>query len=693
MKKKYKSLLAFLLALMLIISTFPVAFAAKTEVEQISYFAVSTRDGSADPSALGTVQWWKSDVDGKYYMFLPSKTDLSSVKVWFTALGDVECNGVKLENGTETSVFAKGGEVTLFSGGKNYSVVFITNSKLPTMFINTPEGGLDRIHADKDHKETGCTMLAVNEKGKIDYNSTLDTMKGRGNSTWNRPKKPYNIKLDSKAKLFGMEKAKSWCLLADYQDKTLMRNKIVLGLGADIGMKETPDCRSIDLYINGEYYGVYLITEKVQINKNRVDIYDLEEATEECNSDIDFSTLKPQGFTGVCSGYMEGTQRWYDIPNNPTDITGGYLLELEIGKRYANEPSGFVTNNSQRVVVKAPEFVSKDQVEYISGYWQEMEDALCSDDGYNSLGKHYSEYIDLVSYARQYLIQEWSSNWDAGLTSNYFYKDLNDKIHAGPIWDFDTTLLNYAGRDGVDLTDPTNLHAKSRNLFYNSLIGSNTVKSFPNIYALGFKHKDFVETVESENKNNFIPAAWNIINKKVDKYADSIENAAVMNAIRWNYYETTDVDAIKTGYREEVGRVKDFMTARTEFLSGALTLKNEGLTVTHIPSQKYTGSEITPELTVKCLDVSLVEGIDYVATFSNNIEKGTATVTVTGIGAYDGMTGTATFKIVAISDPLDWTGGSGAERAKENLTKIGARFVDAIEVIIYYIAKPFEKIL
>ncbi len=390
---------------------------------------------------------------------------------------------------------------------------------------------------------------------------------------------------------------------------------------------------------------------------------------------------------------MEGTQRWYDIPNNPTDITGGYLLELEIGKRYANEPSGFVTNNSQRVVVKAPEFVSKDQVEYISGYWQEMEDALCSDDGYNSLGKHYSEYIDLVSYARQYLIQEWSSNWDAGLTSNYFYKDLNDKIHAGPIWDFDTTLLNYAGRDGVDLTDPTNLHAKSRNLFYNSLIGSNTVKSFPNIYALGFKHKAFVETVESENKNNLIPAAWNIINKKVDKYADSIENAAVMNAIRWNYYETTDADTIKMGYREEVGRVKDFMKARTEFLSGALTLKNEGLTVAHIPSQKYTGSEIMPELTVKCLDVSMVEGIDYVATFSNNIEKGTATVTVTGIGAYDGMTGTTTFKIVAISDPLDWTGGSGAKRAKENLTKIGAKFVDAIEVIIYYIAKPFEKIL
>lgn len=78
-------------------------------------------------------------------------------------------------------------------------------------------------------------------------------MKGRGNSTWGYPKKPYNIKLDSKAKLFGMEKAKSWCLIANYEDLSLLRDQIVYNLGADIGMTESPDCRSIDLYVNGEY--------------------------------------------------------------------------------------------------------------------------------------------------------------------------------------------------------------------------------------------------------------------------------------------------------------------------------------------------------------------------------------------------------------------------------------------------------
>ena len=164
-----------------------------------------------------------------------------------------------------------------------------------------------------------------------------------------------------------------------------------------------------------------------------------------------------------------------------------------------------------------------------------------------------------------------------------------------------------------------------------------------------------------------------------------------MNAIRWNYYGTTDTAAIAQNYSNEVNYIRDFMTARTEFLSGALTLKNEGFTIAHIPSQKRTGSEITPEVTVKCLDRVLTEGVDYTVAYSDNVAKGTATVTVTGIGDYEGVTATTTFKIINISDPLDWTGGSGEERAKENLKKMGADFVDVVELILYYIVKPFQK--
>ena len=222
-------------------------------------------------------------------------------------------------------------------------------------------------------------------------------------------------------------------------------------------------------------------------------------------------------------------------------------------------------------------------------------------------------------------------------------------------------------------------------------MGSDNIKATPNIYALCYRHADFAQTVEEQMQAVFAPAAKVMIESKYKEYVDEIKDAAVMNAIRWNYYNTTDTAAIADNYNSEINFIYDFIKTRTDFLSGALTLKNEGLTTSHIPSQKRTGSEITPEITVKCLDRVLTEGVDYTVAFSDNVEKGTATVTVTGMGDYEGMAAQTTFKILLVSDPLDWTGGSGEERAKENLNNFGVKFVDTVELILYYIVKPFKK--
>lgn len=573
--KKMKTVIALLLSMIIIVSSaasFGLTFAVDSNVAP--HFAVSVAGSGEDPDSVGTVNWWKSDVDGKYYMFMPSGSDLSELKVWISSSAPVICGEKELKNGETTNAFSGGGEFALSCGGKNYSVVFLASSELPSVFINVPDGGLDRIHADKEHKEKGCSMLAVNEKGKTDYDGKLDSMKGRGNSTWGMVKKPYNIKLESKSKLFGMEKAKAWCLIANYEDKSLVRNQVTYGLGEAIGMKETPDCKNTDLYINGEYKGVYLITEKVEIKKNRVDIYDLEEATEEANEGKELSEFAQKGFGGKFSGFIENRQRWFEIPNNPSDITGGYLLELEVADRYPNEASGFVTKHGQAVVAKSPEYASMAQIKYISSYWQEMEDALYSEDGKNKSGKHFSEYIDTESFAKQYIIQEWSSNWDAGLTSNYFYKDIGGKLVAGPIWDFDNALMNTAGRDGTDLTDPTNLHAAKRSLWYNSLMGSKSFKATPNIYALGMRHREFVAEVEKQMKEKVVPAVSELLDSKYDKYIEKVENSAVMNAIRWNYYNTTNEVEILNNYTAEISAIKNFVSERTSFLSSALTVDN-----------------------------------------------------------------------------------------------------------------------
>lgn len=133
MKKVLKAVTAILLVLTLAFSAFAVSGVFADEAESLSSFAVSAKGSGENSSALGTVSWWKSDVDGKYYMFMPSKSDLSSITVWFTASDDVMCGDVKLENGVATTVFANGGEFVLSVGDKDYTVVFLNSSNLPTV--------------------------------------------------------------------------------------------------------------------------------------------------------------------------------------------------------------------------------------------------------------------------------------------------------------------------------------------------------------------------------------------------------------------------------------------------------------------------------------------------------------------------------------------------------------------------------
>ena len=126
------------------------------------------------------------------------------------------------------------------------------------MFIQTASGTLDKVHASKDNKEKG-TMALVKADRSVDFDGNLKQIKGRGNSTWGFAKKPYNIKLENSSDLLGMGKGKGWCLLANYADRSLLRNRIVYNLAEETGIPFTMDSRNIDLYINGDYMGSYLI--------------------------------------------------------------------------------------------------------------------------------------------------------------------------------------------------------------------------------------------------------------------------------------------------------------------------------------------------------------------------------------------------------------------------------------------------
>lgn len=336
-------------------------------------------------------------------------------------------------------------KVTVYVNGNANNLTFYFASTLPSIHISTVKG-VENIVA-YNSKDEASSVTIVNSDGTLEYKENsgeLSEIKVRGNTTNTYAKKPFALKLGHKSPLFGMSNDRQWILLANYLDQSLIRNSIMYKIAEILGM-DMCDFKSVDLYIDGDYYGVYLLCEKVEIDNGRVNIRDLEEETELLNPSF------KENATVVTDGdLIENTilteYRYIDSVIDPEDITGGYLIELD-NNYYRDELCYFVTENNSHYVIKSPENASKAQVEYIARLFAEMEEAIMSQDGKNRLGKHYSEYADVDSLVYAYIIAELSRNFDAGSSSMYFYKeaDVNgefSKIVKGPLWDCDNTLGN-----------------------------------------------------------------------------------------------------------------------------------------------------------------------------------------------------------------------------------------------------------
>ncbi len=229
-------------------------------------------------------------------------------------------------------------------------------------------------------------------------------IRGRGNSTWGMPKKPYRIKLTDKRSLLGMPSSRDWVLLANYSDKTLLRNTMAMELGERIGMAWTPRSAFVEVYLNDRYDGVYLLSENIKVAKDRVDIDELAETD-----------------------------------NSADLITGGYLLEVD----FRRDGHTIVSALDQLpIVFQDPEEPSPEQETYIKGYVDELESVLRSP-GFADPDTGYAALIDVDSFVRWFLVNELFRNRDANMwTSCWMYKPRGGKLHMGPLWDFDIAAGN-----------------------------------------------------------------------------------------------------------------------------------------------------------------------------------------------------------------------------------------------------------
>lgn len=241
---------------------------------------------------------------------------------------------------------------------------------------------------------------------------TLSTQaKRRGNITWGMAKKPYRLKLNKKASILGIKEAKNWVLLANYSDKSLLRTSLAFKIGQTIGADFTNNFRPVELVLDNEYMGSYVLTEQVEVHKNRVNITELDENDESSEK-----------------------------------ITGGYLLEFD-GR--LDEDFWFKTKKGAPITIKSPDEITPKQLEYISGYFQAFEDAVFSEN-FADPKEGYAKYINSDSFITWYLVQELLKNNDANLASSIFYhKNRNEKLGMGPLWDFDISAgnINYNGND------------------------------------------------------------------------------------------------------------------------------------------------------------------------------------------------------------------------------------------------------
>lgn len=360
---------------------------------------------------------------------------------------------------------------------------------LPRVYITTP-GGVGITSKDV-YVEDGNIRI-FDKNGELDLN-ILSDFKGRGNSTWMMPKKPYAIKLSSKAEVMGMPKHKRWVLLANWVDRTLLRNDVAFEIAKKCpAIPWTPRGQFVELYLNGKHRGNYYLCEHIKIDKNRVNIDEIDEETPE------------------------------------TDLSGGYLLEFDT---YSNaEINYFYTKHKNLpVTIKEPDEDVITSWEhpaytYIQNFVNSVEDTLEKGD--------YSEIealIDVKSYAEWWLLYNLVGNLEpAHPKSCYMYKKRNGKLYAGPAWDFDCATF-IPGRKGALLTQV---------LWYGYL----------------FKHDAFKSLVK-ERWTELKPEFEKVFTY-IDEKAEYIRKSNEINLEMWPVIQNVNED-IDLSYDDAVNRLKE----------------------------------------------------------------------------------------------------------------------------------------
>lgn len=406
--------------------------------------------------------------------------------------------------------------------GKRASQVFsVANTGLPTVYINTSEA-----IADTKTWVEGCSIKVCDSNGTIQVEGIK--VKGRGNTSWDRPKKSYTLKFDKKKDILGMGEDKKWVLIANYSDKSLLRNYIASYMGINIFKSGwNPEFKIVDLIMNGEYLGTYLLGEQIKLGKERVNVEDISD---------------------IYKKIQEG--------KNKQLSEGGFVFAVD---KHDDTETTFTTSRGYTFVLKDPDpdnfgdftELPSDVYDFMMSVIQHAEDVVYSDT-YKDPSLGYASVIDVDSFIDFYFVNELAKNVDGAWScSVYFYYNPDDgKIHMGPNWDFD---IAYGNANYKNCDYPFDFYIKTSGWF-----------------SRLFEDPAFSQKVK-DRWNEKKADVYDTINTFIEDTAKSISLSADLNFQKWRIlgmYVWPNPAGFLTRktYQSEIDYLVDWLNMRYEWL-------------------------------------------------------------------------------------------------------------------------------
>ena len=451
---------------------------------------------------------------------IPENISVKDLVATYSHNGEsVSVSSVNQVNGSTVNDFTQLLEyrVSKTSGvSKTYSVDVTKFTGLPIIYLTTTN------NASIDSKEEYVlgTVRVDGGRNIPDMEPTPIEIRGRGNSTWDlHPKKPYQMKFSTKKKFLGMPEDKKWIFLAEYSDKTMLRNSTVFEMGYISNLDWTPESEFAEVYINDEYRGTYNIAQKVEETNRRVAItndgylLEVDNQSRLKSDDVYFTT-------DVFSQYQ---------PWNPGDT---FIV--------IKEPNILPINENGIPYYQDERFIE------VSNHIKQFEQVLFSDD-FTNISGGYADYIDVDSFVDWFLINEIIKNVDARwFSSIYFHWIPGGKIKMGPLWDHDLGFGN------VDYAD-------------SQYTDGWWIRQNPWIGRL-FEDPNFFEKVRT--RFNFFRQNQEYILDKIDEYADKLKWSQQENNNKWQTFGqyVWPNPVFFDSHQEEVEHLKQWYKDRMSWL-------------------------------------------------------------------------------------------------------------------------------